>query len=93
MLFWGTRKTKQLLILGDFYIFATIKVNVDQQLFGYLDSPKYLISVQHKKEMNTGLGQHESVFSQSYCAPIPLRSVCLVSMRVAARVQNQVCRV
>ncbi len=36
-------KPNSLLILGDFHIFPTIKVNVDQQLFGYPDSPKYLI--------------------------------------------------
>ncbi len=36
-------KPNSLLILGDFHIFPTIKVNVDQQLLGYPDSPKYLI--------------------------------------------------
>ncbi len=56
MLFWGTRTTKQLLILGDFQIVPTIKVNVDQQLFGYPDSPKYLIlcSAQERNEYRFG---------------------------------------
>ncbi len=36
-------KPNSLLILGDIHIFPTIKVNVDQQLLGYPDSPKYLI--------------------------------------------------
>ncbi len=55
-------KPNSLLVLGDFHIFPTIKVNVDQQLFGYTDSPKnILFCVQHKKEMNTDLGQHERV--------------------------------
>ncbi len=36
-------KPNSLLILCDFHNFHTIKVNVDQQLFGYPDSPKYLI--------------------------------------------------
>ncbi len=36
-------KPNSLLILSHFHIFPTIKVNVDQQLFGYPDSPKYLI--------------------------------------------------
>ncbi len=46
-------KPNSLLILGDFHIFPSIKVNVDQQLFGYPDSPNILFCVQHKKEMNT----------------------------------------
>ncbi len=38
---------------------VSIKVNVDQQLFGFPPFSKYLC-VQHKKEINTGLGQHMS---------------------------------
>ncbi len=49
-------KPISLLILGDFHIFPTIKVNVDQQLFGYPDSPKYLIlcSAQERNEYRFG---------------------------------------
>ncbi len=39
-----------------FFFFSTIKVNVDQQLFGYPDSPKYLIlcSAQERNEYRFG---------------------------------------
>ncbi len=49
-------KPNSLLILGDIHIFPTIKVNVDQQLFGYPDSPKYLIlcSAQERNEYRFG---------------------------------------
>ncbi len=36
-------KPNSFLILGNFRIFPSFKVNVGQQLFGYPDSPKYLI--------------------------------------------------
>ncbi len=39
--------------------FATIKFIVDQQLFGYI-LQNIFFCVQHKKEINTGLGQHVS---------------------------------
>ncbi len=55
MLVWGTRNAKQ---FGDFHIFPTIKVNVDQQLFGSQIHQNILFCVQHKKELNTCLGQH-----------------------------------
>ncbi len=49
-------KENQLLTLGDFHIFPTIKVNVDQQLFGYPDSPEYIIlcSAQERNEYRFG---------------------------------------
>ncbi len=49
-------KPNSLLILGDFHIFPTIKVNVDQQLFDYPDSPKYIIlcSAQERNEYRFG---------------------------------------
>ncbi len=50
-------KPNSLLILHEFQIFPTI--NVDQQLFTQIHQ-NILFCVQHKKEMNTGLGQHES---------------------------------
>ncbi len=55
-------KPNSLLILGDFHIFPTIKVNVEWTS-NCLDTQIYqniLFCVQHKKEINTGLGQHES---------------------------------
>ncbi len=49
-------KPNSLLILCDFHIFPSIKVNVDQQLFGYPDSPKYriLCSAQEINEYRFG---------------------------------------
>ncbi len=41
------------------FFFSTIKVNVDQQLFGYPHSSKYLI-LGSAQEINRGLGQHVS---------------------------------
>ncbi len=54
-------KPNSWLILGDFHICNTIKVNVDQQpdLVTQIHQ-NILLCVQHKKQMNTGLGQHES---------------------------------
>ncbi len=43
----------------DFFPY-TIKFSVDQQLFGYAHILQNIFCVQHKKEMNTGLGQHVS---------------------------------
>ncbi len=37
--------------------------------------------------------QQNVYFSQSYCAPISLSSVCMAHMHAAARVQNQACGV
>ncbi len=50
----------ELLVLGDFHIFPTIKVNVDQQSVWLPIQQNILFCVPHKNEMNTGLGQHES---------------------------------
>ncbi len=53
----------QTVVHSDFHsiFFSYYQIHEDQQLFGYPHSSKYHLCVQHKKEINTGLGQHVSV--------------------------------